>query len=78
MKNVAEVKKSLETAQQALNTQIDTVFQGRHTNPGAAQVINRLDLASKAVQRAIGHVDAAVEAAAKKAEKAATAPAAKA
>lgn len=69
MKNVAEVKTSLEAAQKALNTQIDTVFQGRHTSPGAAQVINRLDLAQKAVARAIGHVDAAVEAASKKAEK---------
>lgn len=67
MKNAAEVKKSLEAAQVAINTAIDTTFASRQSTPGSSQAITRLDHASKAVQKAIDHVDAAVTAVAKKA-----------
>jgi hypothetical protein len=61
MLNVKDTNAALDTAQKALNTQIDAAFKGRKLN-----VVRTLDLASKAIDRAQGHLATATEQDAKK------------
>ena len=61
--NVSKVKAAIDNAQKELNTEIDAAFKARKLN-----VVRTLDLASKALERAAGHLDTAVEQNGKKAK----------
>lgn len=66
MSEVNKVQAAIDAAHAALNPQIDAAFKARKLN-----VVRTLDLASKALERATGHLKTAAEQDAKGAENAA-------